>query len=157
MRTNELPPQHFSSLTAARELHGFALAEGDDVRGWAVVAQDGLPAGTIDRLMVDNRTRQVRYLAVALDASLERRRGSVDARTVLVPVGVAERVKDSRTVVLRHITTDMLRRAPRLPARPVTRFEEDATLAAYGLPTSAETGGEFYAGAFFDNSRLFNT
>ncbi len=148
---------HVSGISAARELLGFRLADpAADVRGWNVLAADRRHAGVVTGLLVDFHTRRVRYLAVALDAGLERRARSRDPGTVLVPVGVARRVDDTRTVLLDHVTTSMMMRAPRLAARPIMRADEDATLAVYDLPTISGSNGQRYDGAHFDESRLFN-
>ena len=149
--------ERVSGLSAARELRGFRLADAAaDVRGWVAIAADGRPAGRVSRLIVDTRTRQVRYLAVDLAARYDRRRRATANGTVLVPVGLVRRVDDICTVILDRLTTEVLSRAPRLAARPITRADEDATLAVYGMPTFRDRPDEPpYSGPLFDDSRLF--
>lgn len=50
---------------------GYKVAEGDpDVRGWAVIGQDGRRIGEVDDLLVDTHAMKVRYLEVRLDRDL---------------------------------------------------------------------------------------
>jgi len=57
--------------------------------------------------------------------------------------------------VLDGVTTGQLASAPRLENRAVTRAEEDATLAAYGMPNSLHLKPtDFYRHPNFDESRL---
>lgn len=147
-----------SALTPARELLGFRLGDAAvDVRGWPVIACDGRQAGTVDRLIVDLRSRRVRYLGVALKLGPDRRPnvgGPGGAGTVLIPVGLARRHDDTYVVTLERLTTAMLAHAPRIAPRPIQRDDEDATLSAYGLPTSEETR-DLYAAEHFDDTPLF--
>lgn len=50
---------------------GYKVADGDpDVRGWAVIGNDGRRIGEVDDLLVDPAAMRVRYLEVRLDRSL---------------------------------------------------------------------------------------
>lgn len=150
------PVDRTSGLSTARELMGFRLSDpAADVRGWSVVASDRREAGVVTGLLVDIHTRKVRYLAVALDLGLERRARSRDPGTVMIPVGVARRADKARAVMLDGITSWMMIRAPRVPSRPITRADELATLAVYGLLGSA-TERDMYSGPHFDESTLLN-
>jgi hypothetical protein len=158
-RNNDRASDHrVSGLSAAKELLGFRLADpAVDVRGWSVQAADERHAGIVSGLLVDIHTRRVRYLAVALDVALDRRARSRDPGTVMIPVGMARRADDARTVLLDGITSSMMIRAPRIPARAIMRADEDATLAVYGLPSSGISERDMYASAHFDDSRLLKS
>lgn len=143
-----------SALTAARELEGFRLSPAaPDVRGWRVLARDGAPSGRVTRLFVDVKARRVRYLEVTLDPDRSHA-GSRERRGVLVPVGIVRRIDDSRSVLV-QLSVDALRRAPRIPARPVTRDDESETLRAYGMPVpQGNSDQERYFGEHFDDTGL---
>jgi hypothetical protein len=60
------------ALVPLRSLPQEHLASGDpDVRGWAVLGDDGNRIGAVDDLLVDAEARKVRFLIVALDTVLE--------------------------------------------------------------------------------------
>ena len=144
-----------SYVVAARELSRFRLGEQRvDVRGWPVFADDGPLVGAIDRLMVEPLTCKIRYVVVALIRAATSDSGARPG-SVLVPVGVVRRLDDRQAVVLDGVTTGQLASAPRLENRAVTRAEEDATLAAYGMPNSLHLKPtDFYRHPNFDESRL---
>ena len=75
---------------------------------------------------------------------------------MLVPVGCARRYDERPAVVLTSLSVRQLIRAPRIPSRALTRADEDATLAAYGMFTSLELPGEaFYDSPAFSEQLLF--
>jgi hypothetical protein len=148
-----------SHLVAARELERFHLgAERVDIRSWNVLSSDGRLVGVVDRLLVETATGRVRYASVVLaplDASEE---PAIAPGSVLVPVGSIRQIADRRLVVLDDLTSEDLVRAPRLPRRAITRADEDATLAAYGIATSREIPeGQMYTRPHFDERRLLAT
>src|SRR3954454_23999679 len=60
------------ALVPLRSLPQEHLASDDpDVRGWAVLGDDGNRIGDVDDLLVDAEARKVRFLIVALDAAWE--------------------------------------------------------------------------------------
>lgn len=142
-----------SELLLAREMSGFILGDHQvDVRGWRVYANDAELVGRVESLFVDIHTRAVRYLGVALTDP----QSKLSTGTVLVPVGMATRPLDRRVVLLNGLSSTQLTLAPRTFARPVTRADEDAVLAAYGLATSREIrAADFYARPAFTAERLF--
>ena len=145
-----------SYVVAARELQRFQIGENRvDIRCWPVVAGDGLLVGAVDRLMVEPSTQRVRYVAVSILADVGRNCGATIAGSVLVPVGMVERLDDRQAIVINDLTSNQLSNAPRLPGRAVMRADEDAALAAYGLPHSAELPAtDFYKRPHFDETRI---
>lgn len=142
-----------SALLSARNLQRFTLGdEAPDIRGWEVIAADRRYVGTVSRLIVEMRTRRVRYMVIALDASLERRRRP-SMNSVLVPVGLARRVDECQAILLDVARSGSLQVAPRIPDRPINRDDEERTLAAIGLPPLG-AGGEAYAGEHFEERQL---
>jgi len=149
------PEQRVSSLTPAWELQGFRLpAECPDVSGWQVLADDGTFVGTVSRLIVDTRTRIIRYVAVRLSGRFGKS-SLVEPRNVLVPVGVVRRKDDAHALTLEHISAAQLARAPRLPFRAIMRADELATLAAFGLAALWDFATDaLYAAPIFDTTPL---
>lgn len=149
-------PDRVSGLNAARDLRRFRLADAEvDVRGWHVLAADGRTAGTVARLIVETRTRAIRYLGITLDETLERRTRHSRPGTVLIPVGRVRRIDDICTVELQGITTTQLMQAPRIPNRPITIADENATLTALGFPPLPDNATCPYDGPLFDERTLF--
>lgn len=146
-------PQRPSNVVAARELQGFSLpASHRDVRRWPVYSCDAQFVGAVDALFVELQTKRVRYISVALDHA---RWVSPVWGRVLVPVGAARRVDTPGFVVLDALSAQELADAPRLAVRPVTRSDEDATLAAFGMLASGERpAGDLYGGPHFDDRAL---
>ncbi|MEO5568486.1 MAG: hypothetical protein ABIR92_08340 [Gemmatimonadaceae bacterium] len=142
-------------LAVMRELEGFQLGQGRaDVRHWPVFTSESQLAGAIDRLMVQTPARRIRYACVLLSHSAIGKRPTT-AGHVLVPIGLMRRFDDRNIIMLETLTIQALETAPRVHARPVTRGDENATLAAYGLPTSHDVPpDEFYAGAHFEEGKL---
>jgi len=148
-----------SGLIPARELRGFRLGDARvDVRGWDVLTADGAVVGTVDRLLVDAKTRKVCYLAIVPSDGERRVAKGARRRRVLVPVGVARRVDGCRRVALDVLTAARLKHAPRIGDRPVTRADEEAALAIFGQSASAaDPDGDRYGATSFDGTRLFGT
>jgi hypothetical protein len=70
--TGQLDAAVPGALVPLRSLPREHLASGDpDVRGWAVLGDDGNRIGDVDDLLVDAEARRVRFLIVTLDAAWE--------------------------------------------------------------------------------------
>jgi hypothetical protein len=148
-------PTPTTELIRARELADFSFGrDRADVRGWAVYASDAQLVGAVESVLIDASSRVVRYLVIALGDPTSR----LLLGTVLVPVGTASCLSDRRVVVLNAVTAKQLAAAPRLPNRAVTRADEDAALAVYGMATSRDVPrGDLYGGPNFEEQRLFAT
>lgn len=84
---------------------GAPVAEGStDARGWRVLTADGAPAGTVDDLLVDPASREVRYLLVSVVRELA---PDASVRTLRVPVGQARLEGDARLVHIGLSRTDL--------------------------------------------------
>lgn len=144
-----------SGLAAARNLPRFRLADAaPDPRGWTVISSDERAVGVISRLIVEMRTGVIRYVVVELMDDIERPTRRTPAHSVLVPVGLARTVDDVCAVVV-EASSQTLALAPRIPDRPITRDDEERTLAVLGLPSLADGLVDCYRGPHFDGSRLF--
>ena len=151
-----IPTDHSSHLMPARELTRFKLGEERvDIRRWPVFTSDGRLVGAVDRLMVEASSKKIRYISVALIREAVNDYRSIVPGSVLVPIGLVRRLDDREAIVIDALASFQLAGAPRLRARAVTRAEEDATLAAYGMPTSREIpAADFYKNQNFDEDRI---
>ncbi len=146
---------HASYLLPARELARFRLGDRVDIRQWPVFAADERLVGAVDKLMVDTMSKKVRYLTVSLIKEAVDEYRLIAPGSVLVPIGLVQRLDDRQAIILTRITSRRLASAPRLRARAITRGDEDAALAAYGMATSREVSSpDFYKRPDFDERRL---
>jgi hypothetical protein len=144
-----------SALLRAREMTSFRFGgQVVDVRGWPVFASDARYVGVVSALLVEVRTRRVRYLDVELPATKSGR----PTGGVLVPIGLARRPDNRQVVVLTDIHASELTTAPHAPARrPVTHADELAALRAFGIGTAErQSVQELYRGPSFDPDPLFH-
>lgn len=145
------PATHSIALT---ELDSTTLDPGTDVRGYHVYSSEGKMVGRVEALLGDCGDRELRFLGIAM---ADPQYGVITGR-VMVPIGGAGRPGDRRIVMLGGITASQLACAPRLSGWRVTREEQDATLAAYGMATSRDVpSGALYDGANFDVQRMVGT
>ena len=141
-------PRHSVALT---ELDPRTVDPHVDVRGCHVYSSDGKMVGSVAALLTDVDGAEPRFLGIAM---ADPQYGVITGR-VMVPVGGARRPGDRRIVTLGGITASQLACAPRLGTWRVTRDEQDATLAAYGMATSRDLpSGTLYDGANFDVRRM---
>lgn len=147
-----------SYVLPARELARFRLGEERvDIRRWPVFASDGRLVGAVDKLMVEAASRKVRYVTVSLIETAVHDYSPTAAGSVLVPIGVVERLDDRQAITLNQLNSKAVGGAPRLPARAITRGDEDATLARYGMSTSREIAAtDFYERPEFDDAPLMS-
>lgn len=95
-----------------------------DVRGWEVATSDGAPAGTVDDLLVDPASMDVRYLLVTVVPELA---PDERAGTLRVPVDQARLDEGARQVHLTTLSrTDLggLPYDPGLPAEGVRQAQD---------------------------------
>ncbi len=145
-----------SYLVAARELNRFHLGDGRvDIRDWPVFASDGSLVGAVDRFMVEMSSKRIRYVAISLVRYADHDSKPTRVGSVLVPIGVIRRLDDRHAVMLNGLAPEQVLSAPRLHACAVTRDDEDATLAVYGMPNSRELPvADFYKSPNFDEGTL---
>jgi hypothetical protein len=147
-----------SYVLPARELVQFRLGdERVDIRRWPVFAADGRLIGAVDKLMVEAASRKVRYVTVSLIENAVHDYSPTAPGSVLVPIGVVQRLDDRHAITLTRLESKLVGAAPRLPARAITRGDEDATLAGYGMSTSREIASmDFYERPEFDDAPLMS-
>lgn len=92
------------------QLDTLAVADGDaDVRGWRVVASDGVGIGWVEHLIVDRPAMRVRYLETGLEPLHE----EDGRRNVLIPIESVDIDASAREVRLPTLPSS---RVPALPA-----------------------------------------
>ena len=120
-------------LSRLDELREFEVSGGDpDVRGWNVLASDGLPIGTVEHLIVDRAAKKVRYLEVGLGGEAA---GS-GHRDVLVPLEYVDLDKAKDEVRLRMMPVARIATLPTFVGLPIDPAEEQRLQAAFGVRSS---------------------
>jgi len=134
------------------DLPGCHLTSLPDVRGWAVVLDGGQVVGRVERIFVDLREREARYLDIRLDARVVDRAGE-GAGTVLVPVGRARIPAQSNLVRLPGLSLAQVAELPDTPPFGVTREVEGWVLRWFAArPPRGDDS--FYASEAFKISAL---
>ncbi|MEM1433654.1 MAG: photosynthetic reaction center subunit H [Pseudomonadota bacterium] len=122
-------------IVPLRSVDGYSLHEGDtDPTGFAVVGADGVQAGRVTDLWVEQGDPQVRFIEMALDGADE---GSGDR--ILIPKHFAKTNAEKQELTVDAVLGAHFALAPKT-AHPeqITLLEEDKVMAFYG-------GGLFYA------------
>ena len=113
-----------SYVLPARELIQFRLGhERVDIRRWPVFAADGRLIGAVDKLMVEAASRKVRYVTVSLIENAVHDYSPTAPGSVLVPIGVVQRLDDRQTITLTLLESKPVGCAPRLACRAITQGE----------------------------------
>lgn len=104
----------------------FQVARDDpDPSGWTVAGRDGRTLGEVDHLIGDTGSMRVLYLAVRVDAAIDRNR-----RTVLIPVALVDLDTERQQVIARRFDAGGLQKLPTFRGGPVSRDEERTILTA---------------------------
>lgn len=125
----ELTREGHDMIVPLRIESTFNVSAGPDPRGWNVVANDGVIAGTVKDLWVDRADVMVRYLEVEL----------TDATSRLLPITMLRLRKEPRKVEVVAVRAAHFAQVPTLkePDR-ITLLEEERICAFYA-------GGRLYA------------
>jgi sporulation protein YlmC with PRC-barrel domain len=114
---------HRSRVGRLEQFKDLEIADGDtDVRGWKIVASDGVTVGHVKHLIVDRAAMKVRYL----EAGLEPPHAGARTRDVLIPLEDIEIEKPAREVRLRSVPSPRLAALPTFSGFPI----DPETLAA---------------------------
>lgn len=125
------------------QLDTLEVADGDvDVRGWRVIASDGVAIGRVEHLIVDRPAMRVRYLETSVEPLGEKDGG----RDVLIPIESVDLDTSAREVRLPTVPSS---RVPALPA--FTGLPIDPRYAAlcrrhFGAPGGAGDEDDHRAG-----------
>jgi hypothetical protein len=103
-------------LARLEDYDDLEVADGDaDVRGWRVVASDGVTVGTVEHLIVDRPSMKVRYLEVGLESTA----GPAANRDVLIPLEHADLNAPARHVRLPSLRSTDVTRLPAFGGVPI--------------------------------------
>src|SRR5690606_36845418 len=135
------------------EADDFEIADGDpDVRGWQVIAGDGVRIGEVDELLIDVEALRVRYLDVLLESSGE----NDEELHVLVPVGHARLHERDDRILVDGLDSAALLALPCYAQEPLTdAFERRAT--APFQPQARETAATGALERAYDEGRFYGT
>ena len=119
-----------ADLRRLDDMDNYEVADGyPDIRGWDVKMADDRTAGTVDSLIVDPGTLDVRYMDVALD---EDTFDLDDERHVLIPLGRARLDDDNDQVLLTGIGAPELKTAPAYEHGDLTGADHEQHRSFYG-------------------------
>ncbi len=153
-----------TAYSRLEELSGsdFEIADGQpDIKGWDVKNGNGENIGDVEELLFNPQTRKVRYMVVDTDANDLR----LEARKILIPVGVAEIHADDDYVVVPQVTVAHLEQLPAYEKDSLTAEHENhirstfSSLGAAGMGTGAvgaHPTEDFYEHEQFNANRFYN-
>ncbi|WP_345948190.1 PRC-barrel domain-containing protein [Mucilaginibacter sp. PAMB04274] len=147
------------------ELSGsdFEIADGQpDIKGWDVKTDSGENIGDVEELLFNPQTRKVRYMVVDTDANDLR----LEARRILIPIGVAELHEDDDFVVVPQVAVTHLENLPSYERGSLLTAEHEShirttfsSLGAAGMSMGAvgsQPTEDFYEHEQFNQNRLYN-
>ena len=144
--------------TRLQKLSGsdFEVVDGQpDIRNWDVKDSNGSKLGEVDELIFDYESRKVRYLVV----DIEDNDHDVEAKEVLVPIGIAELHESDDEVILPGVTATQLTALPEYNEdRFDTEHETSVRNVFGGLGGAALAGGtdsDFYDHEHFNEDNLY--
>lgn len=147
--------------TRLRELSksDFTIAKGEpDIRGWDVRDAQQLKFGTVQDLIFDIRAGKVRYMVLNI---LDTPELSLEKRTVMVPIGLAELDPTDNDVLLPSVNPFQLRALPRYDrAHLGAKAERDVSIVfghqgSGGNATEEDLDEQFYNHDHFNNNNLY--
>lgn len=139
-----------------QELGGsdYEIAEGQpDIRGWDVKDANGKRIGEVDELIFDVQSLKVRYMVLDLEGNVL----DLEARDVLVPIGVAQLHDEDDDVILSGVTAQQLQSLPEYDEDSLTGDVENNIRSVFaGVGGAAVTGAALSSGDDFYNHEHFN-
>jgi hypothetical protein len=108
-----------------KELHAseFEMANGEpDIRNWKVIGLQNQEVGKVTDLLFDEISRRVRYLIIQINGKPL----NLISRPVVVPVGLAELLRDEKVVLLSGLTINHLAALPTYEKGKISRKTEYA-------------------------------
>ncbi|MEJ7681915.1 MAG: PRC and DUF2382 domain-containing protein [Segetibacter sp.] len=131
----------------------FEIADGQpNIKGWDVKDENGRKIGEVDELIFDVQSRKVRYIVLDLEGNIF----DLDARDVLVPIGIAQLHDKGDDVILPGVTADQLRSLPEYEEGSINADTENKIRNAFaGIGGAALTGSALTSGAGSTNDDDF--
>jgi hypothetical protein len=111
----------YTYLLKELEDSNFNLADGDpNIKGWKVKVADERTIGEVIELLIDTENSQIRYLLLDMEGN----ELNLEARNVLIPIGLVELNKSNEYVFLPNITKAQLEALPVYIYGKLTREKE---------------------------------
>jgi stress response protein YsnF len=131
-----------------------------NIKGWDVKNAQGQSIGDVEELLFNPASRKVRYMIVDTDANDL----SLEARKVLIPIGVAELHENDDDVIVPNITVEQLNNLPtydgsQLSAdteRSIVNTFEGFGVAGFAAGAYTNDNNDFYNHEHFNQNRLYN-
>jgi hypothetical protein len=143
-----------------KELHSseFEMATGEpDIRNWKVVGLQNLEVGRVEELLFNDVSHRVRYLVV----NIKGKPLNLVSRSILIPVGLVDVLKEEKLVLLNGISIGHL---ASLPAYERGKVSRDTELAIRDVFSPSYLGSnrtknvldddDFYNHDYFNNGRF---
>ena len=158
LEDNDLEYSRLEELSSS----DFEIVDGQpDIKGWDVKTDSGEVIGDVEELLFNPQTQKVRYMVIDTDANDLR----LEARKILIPIGVAELHEDDDYVVIPQVTVAHLETLPgyergALNAEHETHIRSTfSSLGAAGMGMGAVGSTpteDFYEHEQFNANRLYN-
>jgi hypothetical protein len=142
-----------------KELHSseFEIASGEpDIRKWKVIGLDNQELGRVNELLFNDVSHRVRYLIIDLNGKPL----NLISRSILIPIGLVDLLKDERVVLLKGVTIGQLASLPTYEKGKISRETELAVRDCFspGYRGSYQKNNivedeDFYNNEYFNNDR----
>jgi stress response protein YsnF len=132
-----------------------------NIKGWEVKNAQGEVIGDVEELLFNPASRKVRYMIVDTDANDLH----LNARKVLIPIGLAELHENDDDVIVPNVTADQLNALPDYDGSQMTADTERSIVSTFegygvaGYAAGAYTNtpdDDFYKHEQFNHNRLYN-
>jgi hypothetical protein len=131
--------------------------EQPDISDWKVKNDSDQIIGKVDELIFDPQALKVRYIVI----NVEDNEWGMDARKIMVPIGLAELDDENDHVILPGVTLDQILLLPNYDKDNLTAETETAVRKAFletdilnELPVTHHSD-DFYSHEHFNQERLF--
>ncbi|MCU7500844.1 MAG: PRC-barrel domain-containing protein [Bacteroidota bacterium] len=144
-------------LYSLSELDFYEVSKDDpDVRSWDVYGGDGEKFGEVDDLIIDPAALKVRYLDVII--TLKNEDDELNARHLLIPVGLAVVDKKDDRVTVPKIRMNNLREYPLYDGGIITRIYENSIrhIMDPDIIYQSDDTGDFYSHQHFDEEMFYS-
>ena len=140
-----------------RELGGsdYEIVDGQpNIKGWDVKDENGQYIGEVEELLFDPQSRKVRYIVLDLEGNAY----DLDARKVLVPIGIAALHEKDDDVILQRVHAESFRSLPDYDEDNLNEETEMRIRNSFSGASAAGSYGtsdEFYSHDHFNDRNLY--
>jgi hypothetical protein len=143
-----------------KELHSsdFEMATGEpDIRNWKVIGLQNLEVGRVEELLFNDVSHRVRYLVV----NIKGKALNLISRSILIPVGLVDLLKEEKLVLLNGISVGHLASLPTYEKGKISRDTElairDVFSPSYLSSNRSKNvldDDDYYSQDYFNNGRF---